>query len=158
MRAPAATGRAAWDRGRFPPQYRWRCECHRGSDDRIHRVRPRHRGSDYSTYSGKSYLLLLQMAFSFLLLAVDWFVEAPAMTASIVSHLIRKEKAAQRPTLWRPSQSLPTTVLSARLRPKVRWPWQLPAEVCVHYRDRYSRSAPHPKVLKGGQRSTCLTR
>ena len=37
------------------------------------------------------------MAFSFLLLAVDWFVEAPAMTASILAHLIRKEKAASAP-------------------------------------------------------------
>src|SRR6516164_5255460 len=42
MRALAAIRRAAWDRGRFPPQHRWRCECRRGSDNRIHRVRPRH--------------------------------------------------------------------------------------------------------------------
>jgi hypothetical protein len=34
-------------------------------------------------------------------IAVGWFVEAPAMTAFIVRHLIRKEKTAWTPHSWR---------------------------------------------------------
>src|SRR5258706_13367637 len=65
---------------------------------------------------------------------------------------------SNRLTPCRPPWSLPETLLPDRLRQRVRWPWRSPSAVCVHYPDRWSCSAPHLEVLKGGRRLICLPR
>lgn len=85
-----------------------------------HQVRPGHRGPGCSTYSEKSYLSLLQMLFSHVLLAVGWLIdiEVLATTAFIVPLLFGRKKQLGRLILCLLSQSLPGTPLSDPLQGK----------------------------------------